>query len=106
MIKFPAIHTADDLEAFEQSFSVSFDANELRAAIFHISDAYRSQAEHAENMLRIRTRQLSRVGDAWCKAAEVALTQIPGASNSTHPAHSLWLRVQLHREPLVGVVLS
>lgn len=45
MINFPAIRTVDDLEAFEQSFAVSFDLMELRAAIFHISDAYRARAE-------------------------------------------------------------
>ena len=45
MIKFPAIRTVDDLEAFEQSFAVSFDLMELRAAIFHICDAYRSMAD-------------------------------------------------------------
>lgn len=44
MIKFPAIHSVDDLETFEQSFSISFDAMELRGAIFHISDAYRTLA--------------------------------------------------------------
>ena len=51
MSKFPAIQTVEDLEAFEQSFSVSFDANELRAAIFHISDAYRTRAEADAQLL-------------------------------------------------------
>lgn len=50
MIKFPTIRTVEDLEAFEQSFAVSFDATELRAAIFHISDAYRSQGDHLEDL--------------------------------------------------------
>lgn len=45
MIKLPTIRTVEDLEAFEQSFAVSFDLMELRAAIFHISDAYRSLAD-------------------------------------------------------------
>lgn len=42
----------------------------------------------------------------WLKAAERALEAIPGASNSTHPAHSLWLRVELAKAPPVDVVLS
>lgn len=60
----------------------------------------------AEHMLRVRTRQLKQSGDAWCTAAEKALETMPGASNSSHPANSLWLRVQLHRAPNVEVVLS
>lgn len=60
----------------------------------------------SEHLLRIRTRQLAQSSEAWCKAAEAALSLLPGASNSSHPAHSLWLRAQLHREPPVGVVLS
>lgn len=60
----------------------------------------------AEHLLRIRTRQLKQSGDAWCEAAEAALANMPGASNSSHPAHSLWLRVEMHRAPPVDVVLS
>lgn len=60
----------------------------------------------ADHLLALRTRQLKQAGGAWCKAAEAALTDIPGASNSGHPAHSPWLRVQLHRAPMVEVVLS
>jgi hypothetical protein len=45
VIRFPIIRSVEDLDAFEQSFSISFDLNELRAAIFHISDAYRSLAD-------------------------------------------------------------
>jgi hypothetical protein len=48
MIKFPAIRTVEDLEAFEQSFAVSFDLMELRGAIFHISDAYRSRVAYGD----------------------------------------------------------
>ena len=57
-------------------------------------------------LLALRTRQLTQAGDAWCKAAEAALEAIPGASNTSHPAYSLWLRVQMHRAPPVEVVLS
>lgn len=60
----------------------------------------------AEHLLRIRTRQLSLSHDLWCNAAEAALALLPGASNSSHPAHSLWLRVECHRAPSVDVVLS
>lgn len=60
----------------------------------------------AEHMLRHRTRQLARTSEAWCKAAEAALALVPGASNSSHPAHSLWLRVEMHRATPVEVVLS
>lgn len=59
-----------------------------------------------ERRLELRTRQLRQSGDAWCAAAEKALALMPGASNSSHPAYSLWLRVHLHREPPVEVVLS
>lgn len=48
-----------------------------------------------ERLLALRTRQLAQAGDAWCKAAEAALEAIPGASNTSHPAYSLWLRVQM-----------
>lgn len=60
----------------------------------------------AEHLLRHRTRQLARSGDAWCRAAESALALLPGASNSSHPAHSLWLRVEMHRAAPVELVLS
>lgn len=59
-----------------------------------------------EHLLRIRTRQLAQSKEAWCKAAEAALALLPGASNSSHPANSLWLRVEMHRAPPVEVVLS
>lgn len=59
-----------------------------------------------EHLLRIRTRQLERCGREWCKAAEAALSLLPGASNSSHPAHSLWLRVEMMKQPPVEVVLS
>lgn len=58
------------------------------------------------NLLRIRDRQLKQSGDMWCAAAEKSLADNHGASNSCHPAYSLWLRAKLHREPPVGVVLS
>lgn len=71
-------------------------------------DVYDKPPTHldAETLLRIRTRQLKWSGDAWCKSAEAALALLPGASNSSHPAHSLWLRVQLHRAPPMEAILS
>lgn len=76
-IKFPAVRTAADLEPFEQSFSISFDANELRAAIFHISDAYRSLADSVGRLRKALT------------LAEDALSRSPFSTqiwpNGTHP---------------------
>lgn len=60
----------------------------------------------SERLLEIRTRQLETAHVRWCRAAEAALADIPGASRSDHPAHALWLRVQMQHEPPVEVVLS
>lgn len=57
-------------------------------------------------LLELRTRQLTRTSEAWFKAAESALRLLPEASRSDHPAHALWLRVEMHRAPHVEVVLS
>lgn len=56
--------------------------------------------------IQLLTRHLERSTDAWLKAAERALEVIPGASNSSHPAYSLWLRVQMHRNEPISLVLS
>ena len=60
----------------------------------------------AERLLRLRDRQLKTNNAAWLRAAETALAALPGASNSTHPAHALWLRVEMAKQPSMDVVLS
>lgn len=60
----------------------------------------------AEHLLKLRTHQLKLNAENWCKAAEAALEMLPMASASNHPAHDLWLRVQMHRAPPVEIVLS
>ena len=62
--------------------------------------------DETQRLLDLRTRQLRTSREGWCKAAEAALAAIPGASNSTHPAYDLWLRVQMHRAPPMEIVLS
>jgi hypothetical protein len=59
-----------------------------------------------EHLLRIRERQLAQQKHYWVEAAEKALEALPGASLSTHPAHTLWLRVQLAKAPPVEIGLS
>lgn len=41
---------------------------------------------------------------AWLRAAEAALSTLPGASRSDHPAHDLWLRVEMSKLPPVEIV--
>jgi hypothetical protein len=60
----------------------------------------------SEGLLRLRTRQLETTRRAWVAAAERALADIPGASRSDHPAHDLWLRVQMANAPPVEIVQS
>lgn len=60
----------------------------------------------SERLLQLRTSQFARSRENWCKAAEAALALLPGASNSAHPAHDLWMRVQMHRAAPADVVLS
>lgn len=55
------------------------------------------RAEKAERLLFLRTRQLKTCGDNWCAAAEQALAGSP---------NSLRIRIGMHREPPVDVVLS
>jgi len=51
-------------------------------------------------------RRLKMSTDHWVRAAEAALADIPGASRSDHPAHDLWLRVEMTKAAPVDVVLS
>jgi hypothetical protein len=59
-----------------------------------------------ERLLELRTRQIETSRKAWIRAAEAALTVLPGASNSAHPAHDLWLRVEMAKLPPVEIVQS
>lgn len=59
-----------------------------------------------ERLLQLRERQFRTSTAMWIRAAEAALAATPGASNSSHPAHALWLRVELAKQEPVGVVLS
>ncbi len=59
-----------------------------------------------ERELEIARRRERMSTELWVRAAREALDGIPGASRSDHPAHDLWLRVQLAEAPSVGVVLS
>lgn len=64
-------------------------------------------AGDAQHLLRIRDRQIETSRKAWVRAAEQALEVIgPGVSRSDHPAHDLWLRVEMSKLPPVEIVTS
>lgn len=71
-----------------------------------MSETHETDIESANRTIARLRRQLSLTSRHWAQAADAALERLPGASNSGHPAHSLWLRVQLHNQPPVEVVLS
>lgn len=61
------------------------------------AEDWQARALRAERRLVLRTRQLKTCGDNWCVAAEQALAGSP---------NSLRIRIGMHREPPVDVVLS
>lgn len=73
-------------------------AADLSAALEHIAAL--------ERTLVRRDKQIVTTRKAWVRAARAALAAIHGASNSTHPAHDLWLRVEMADLPPMSVVLS
>jgi hypothetical protein len=70
------------------------------------SHAVPLSVEALERTLKRRERQAENSQKFWMDAAERALAAIHGASNSSHPAYSLWLRVEMAKQPPMDVVLS
>lgn len=59
-----------------------------------------------EREIQLLKRRLDMSTKYWVRAAEAALGYIPGASRSDHPAHDLWLRVEMSKLGPVEVVQS
>jgi hypothetical protein len=69
----------------------------------------RAQAERIteyERTIARMHRQRSTSRSMWLRAAEAALSALPGASSSSHPAHDLWVRVEMAKVQGVEIVQS
>lgn len=59
-----------------------------------------------ERKIELLQRRIDLAHRAWVRAAEAALRDIPDASGSGHPAHDLWLRVEMSKMGPLEIVLS